>query len=716
MPHRYAYVPQVDMRDCGVAALATVAKHYGSEYSLAHLRELAKTDRNGTTALGIVEAAKRIGFETKAIRADMTLFDMDDIPYPFIAHILKDGKLLHYVVVYNATDSHLVVADPDPQTGIHKVDKRDFKREWSGVALFIAPTPRYRPKKDRKAGLWSFTPLLVKNRQIIANIVIAALLVTIITLAGSYYLQSLIDTYIPSGMSSTLGVVSLGLVIAYILQQVLSYARQYLLTILGQRLTIDVVLSYIRHVFELPMSFFSTRRTGEIISRFTDANSIIDALASTVISMFLDIGTVIIIGVALGMQNTSLFLMTLTALPIYAIIILVFVKPFERMNNDMMQANAIVSSSIIEDINGIETIKALTSEQERYERIDREFIAYLNKSFDYDKLENLQEALKTGARLLLNIAVLWMGSRLVMDNTISVGQLVTYNTLLGCFTDPMLNIINLQTKLQSARVANNRLNEVFRVESERRINQVITDPRQLDGPIRFDHVSYRFGYGRDTLSDINLTVETGEKLAVVGTSGSGKTTLAKLLVGFYDATDGEVRIGNAGVEQVNRSTLRRYVNYLPQEPYIFSGTVMDNLTLGARPDITQDDIMRAVESAEIRHDIEHMPMGYATELSSEASPISGGQKQRIALARALLTDAQVLILDEATSALDMATEKRIINNLLKLDKTIIFIAHRLNVAKRCESILVMEDGHIIEHGTHDELMAAHERYYHLFQD
>ena len=382
----------------------------------------------------------------------------------------------------------------------------------------------------------------------------------------------------------------------------------------------------------------------------------------------------------------------------------------------MMQANAVVSSSIIEDINGIETIKSLTSEQERYGRIDREFISYLNKSFEYDKLANFQETIKTGVRLLFNVAVLWTGSRLVMDNTISVGQLVTYNTLLGCFTDPMLNIINLQTKLQSAKVANNRLNEVFCVKSENQTNQVVTNPGQLDGPIRFDHVSYRFGYGRNTLSDIDFTIQKGEKLAIVGMSGSGKTTLAKLLVGFYDATDGEVRIGEAAVKQVNRRTLRRYVNYLPQEPYIFSGTIMDNLTLGARPGIEQDDIMRAVESAEIRLDIEHMPMGYATEISSEASPISGGQKQRIALARALLTDAPVLILDEATSALDTATEKRIIDNLLNLNKTVIFIAHRLNVAKRCESILVMENGHIIERGTHDELMAARECYYHLFQD
>lgn len=717
MLHRYAYVPQVDARDCGVAALATVAKHFGSTYSLAYLREIAKTDMEGTTALGLVEAAKKIGMEPKAVKADMSLFDADDVPFPFIAHIIKDGKLLHFVVVYKAGKDSLVVADPDPHAGVHKVPKERFEKEWTGVALFIAPAPSYVPHKEKNNGLLSFVPLLLKNKRLVVNITIAALLVTIVNVLGSYYMQGLIDTYIPDQMKTTLGVVSIGLVVAYAVQAVLSFARQYLLTVLGQRLTIDVLLSYIRHIFKLPMKFFATRRTGEIVSRFSDANSIIDALGSTIISVFLDVGTVVVVGAMLGFQNVRLFLLTLVALPVYTIIILAFMKPFERMNNDTMQANSMVSSSIIEDINGIETIKSLASEQTRYAKIDHEFVDYLDKSFNYAKAVNLQEVLKSAAQLILNVAVLWFGAQLVMGNAISVGQLVTFNTLLGYFVNPLLNIINLQTKLQQARVANNRLNEVFLVEPESNERQTITDQALLRGPISLDNVSYKFGYGRNTLTDVNLEVEPGQKLAVVGMSGSGKTTLAKLLVNFYDATEGSVSISGVDVRDIDRMALRHTVNYLPQDPYIFSGSILENIMLGAKPGATQADIMHAVELAEIRDEIEAMPMNYGTQLTSDAVIVSGGQKQRIALARALLADTPVLVLDEATSNLDVATEKKVIDNLLGLeDKTIVFIAHRLMVAKRCQSIVVMKRGRIVEHGSHDDLMDQQGEYYRLFVD
>ena len=519
--YKRTFVPQIDARDCGVAALASIAKFYGSDFSLAHLRELAKTNKEGTTALGIVKAADEMGFETRPVQAYKTLFDMSDVPYPFIVHVNKEGKLQHYYVVYQTKKDYLVIGDPDPSVKITKMSKERFFSEWTGVAIFLAPKPSYQPHKDKKNGLLSFLPLIFKQKSLIAYIVLSSLLVTIINIGGSYYLQGILDEYIPNQMKSTLGIISVGLVITYILQQVMSFSRDYLLTVLSQRLSIDVILSYIRHIFELPMSFFATRRTGEIISRFTDANSIIDALASTILSLFLDVSILILVGGVLLAQNSNLFLLSLISIPIYMFIIFSFMKPFEKMNHDVMQSNSMVSSAIIEDINGIETIKSLTSEENRYQNIDSEFVDYLEKSFKLSKYSILQTSLKQGTKLVLNILILWFGAQLVMSSKISIGQLITFNTLLSYFTTPMENIINLQTKLQSAKVANNRLNEVYLVESEFQVQENPVHSHFLMGDIEFDDLSYKYGFGRDTLTDINLTIKQGDKVSLVGVSGSG---------------------------------------------------------------------------------------------------------------------------------------------------------------------------------------------------
>ena len=707
------YRPQMDQMDCGVASLAMVFGYFGSYYSLASLRELAKTTTNGTTALGLVKVAEELGFETQAIQADMSLFDLPDLTFPFIVHVLKEGELLHYYVVTGRDKENIYIADPDPGIRLTKLSRERFEKEWTGTSIFMAPSPNYKPHQEKRQGLTSFLLILINQKGLIANIILATVLVTLINIVGSYYLQSIIDTYVPNQASSTLSIISICLVIVYALQQILSFAQDYLLIVLGQRLSIDIILSYIKHAFHLPMSFFATRRTGEIVSRFTDANSIIDVLASAVISIFLDISTVLIISIILFLQNSNLFFISLLGLPIYAVIIFAFMKPFEKMNRDTMEANATLSSSVIEDINGIETIKSLASEKTRYQKIDREFVDYLKKSFTYSRAESQQKALKKLAQLFLNVCILWMGANLVMDGKMSLGQLITYNTLLYYFTNPLENIINLQSKLQTAQVANSRLNEVYLVNSEFEEQKMVEDLSMVQGDMTFKKVHYKYDYGQDILSDINLTIKHGSKIAFVGVSGSGKSTLAKMMVNFYNPSQGEIRLGDMNLNHIDKKSLRQHINYLPQQPYVFNGTILENLLLGAKEGTTQEDILRAVELAEIREDIERMPLNYQTELTSDGTGISGGQRQRIALARAILTDAPILILDEATSSLDILTEKRIVDNLMNLDKTLIFIAHRLTIAERTEKVVVLDRGKIVEEGKHADLLAQNGFYAHL---
>ena len=713
--YKSVYVPQVDEMDCGVACLAMILKQYQSRVSLAHLRHEARTNLEGTTALGLVKTAQKFNFKTEAVKADMSLFNEDTIQYPFIVHVLKQGELLHYYVVLKNTKDYLVIADPDPSVGIIKMPKDKFAQEWTGIALFMVPNEDFEPIKEKKNNLWSLFPYMFKQKRLMINIILAALLMTIISICSSYFVQGIIDTYIPDGTYQTLSILAVGLLIAYIFNSIFSYGQNFLLNVLGQRLSIDLNLQYIRHIFELPMEFFVTRRTGEITSRFSDASRIIDALASTVISLFLDLAIVIVMGLVLAAQNTTLFGITLLALPVYAIVILGFTKKFEKLNDEQMESNAVLSSSVIEDIQGIETIKALNSEDTRYRRIDSQFVNYLKKSFKYSKTESLQTALKTFIQLSLNVIILWVGARVVMQGEMSIGQLMTFNALLSYFIDPLQNIINLQPRLQSASVAQNRLNEVYQVQSEFNADTSIQNSAALEGMIEYKHVDYRYGYGTDVLKDINLKIKPDEKLAIVGMSGSGKSTMmVKLLVDFFSPSKGEVTLNGHATSEVNKHTLRSYVNYVPQTPYIFSGTVKENLLLGCRADISEEEVIKACQIAGIDQEIANLPLQFETKLDENAKILSGGQKQRLTIARALLSPAKVFIFDEVTSGLDTITEKRVVDNLMKLkDKTIIFIAHRLAIAERADKVVVIDKGQIVEEGSHEELMEQHGFYYDL---
>lgn len=712
MLKKYSYVSQIDMRDCGVAALSSIIQHYGSYYSLAHLRQLAKTNMEGTSVFGIIAAAKALNFDAQAVQASLSLFEMDNIPFPFIVHVNKNKKLPHYYVVYGISKDRIIVGDPDPSIKLTKMSVEKFASEWTGVTIFIAPGEDYQIHKEKKHGLLNFIQKFKIHTHLVGSIILLSTLITIISILGSYYLQEVLDQYIPKEEYSILNIVTLGLVISYIIQQIFLYFKTYLLEKLGMKLTSELFLDYLKHIFDLPISFFTTRRTGEIISRFTDATTIIDALASTLLSIFLDFIILLIVGGVMLSQSNILFLITIGVIPIYSLIILIFMPLFDKMNNEVMHENAKLNSLLIEDINGIETIKSLSSEDVRFNHLNNMFTKYLTKSFKMSKLEALQQVLKQAIQLILNTLILWIGAKLVITQELSIGQLITYTSLLIYFINPLENIINLQTKLQSAKVANNRLNEVYLVKSEHEelSNQI---PKiMFPGVIKIKDLTYQYGFNEPTLKDINLTISPGEKVCFVGASGSGKSTLVKLLVRFFEPTSGEIFVSGMRILDTNKRELRKHINYLPQQPYLFNGSIMDNLTLGLT-EISEEKIIEVCRIAGILSDILDMPLQFQTEITDSGS-LSGGQKQRLALARSLLTDSPILILDEATSGLDVITEQHIINNLLKLtDKTIIFIAHRLTIAEQSDIIFVLEKGRIIEEGHHDELLQKRGEYYKL---
>lgn len=690
-----------------------ILRHFGSIYSIAKLRDLARTTKQGTTALGLVKAANRLGLDVTPLQADLSLFDNPEITYPLIVHVVK-GDLLHYCVVFGGDPDYLYLADPDPATKVKKMPREEFNALWSGVCLLFTPTKDYTPQRESLAGLPTMFRQLGSCKRIVCGIVLAATLITLISVASSYYLQVIIDRFIPAQDINGLTVLAGGLMVAYLFNSLFNYTRDVLLNRLDQKLTARVSLSYIHHVYRLPMRFFATRKTGEITSRFSDISKIVDALSSTVISMFLDLGIMAITGVALYMYSRPLFLTVLVTVPVYVVIIYVFNRRFAKLDQEQMESNAQLSASIIEDLKGIETLKVLRLERARYQKVNRQFADFLRKNMSYVKTKSLQDALKTLVEYGLITLVLFYGASLVIQGQLSVGTLMAFNALLAFFISPLQNIINLQPKLQEARVANNRLNEVLQVEAEKSPDQVAGQV-DLTGPITFHHVDYSYEYDQPLLQDINLTIDPADKLAIVGVSGSGKSTLAKLLVGFYMPTQGEISFSGQASSEISLESLRQHVHYLPQSPQLFAGTIKENLLLGLRREVSSAEIDRACRLAMIYDDIHELPLKYETKLDEEATVLSGGQKQRLTVARALLSSATVLIFDESTSSLDPLTERALVDNLLQIkDRTMIFIAHRLAIAKKVDHIVVMQDGKIVDRGSHQELLSHKREYYDLW--
>lgn len=713
--NKYKYREQINMADCGVAALAMLLENYNSYHSSSEIRNLAQTDDTGTTVLGISKAARSLGMETKAIKADESLLNMENLQFPFIAHVIKEKTLLHYYVVYKITKRYIVIADPDPSVGIIKMNREDFLEEWTGVSIFIAPGSNFNPQNNKKKlSLSNLIPLIFNQRKIIFNIILATFITTLIIILTSLFFRVIIDYLIPRQLVNTLSIISIGLILAQVIQKIIEYGKNYLLIVIGQRFSIDITLSYIKRLFQVPISYFYSRSIGDIVSRFRDASAIIDAIASIFISSILDFLILIVISIILWIQVPNLFVVLLISLPFFIIIILLFIKPFEKQNREVLESNAKLSTSIIDDLYGIETIKSLNKEKSRYDKIDKEFVSFLKNDLKYNKSNILQMSLKQGIQLIISTLILWMGSSLVISNKISLGQLITFNSLITYFFSPLENIINLQPKLQEGKVAYERIQDIFYSKLESDTDNKLGFQKEFsNGSINFENISYQYGYGKDVLHELSMTIPRNSKVALTGKSGSGKSTLAKMLVKFYLPTTGNIYINSTNIKDIETYNLRENITYLPQQPYIFTGTIMENLLLDGT-NIQNKEIEEVLDAVTIKEEIEKMPMGYNTRISSDGSGLSGGQKQRLALARALMSDSEILILDEATSSLDGPTEQKVLNYLFSLpQKTIIFIAHGSAVAKEADIIYVMDNGQIVEEGTHTALLNKKGYYYDL---
>lgn len=713
---KFICVKQHDIKDCGAACLATISKTYGLNLPISRIREFAGTDTLGTNAYGMVQAAEKLGFTAKAVKGTEESLYLD-FPLPAIAHVLIDQSLLHYVVIHKINKKKKQITIADPAKGVQVLSEEDFLEQWTKVLIVLVPTQSFERGNQNQGVLRRFFQLLIPQKVLLFNVFLASIIITILGIVASFYFKFLMDDILPNNLRATLNVISIGFLLLYVFQTILSAFRSHLLLYLSQRLDIPLILGYYKHVLQLPMNFFGTRKVGEIISRFMDASKIRDAISGSTLTLMIDTIMVFAGGIILFIQSSILFGIAVAIAILYGIIAWTFNKSYKKNQQEIMEQNSQVTSYLVESLQGIETVKSFNAEDRSDFETEKRFVKLLKTVFKGGVLQNAQGSLKAIVQLSGGLIILWAGSVQVMDGNMSIGQLFTFNALLVYFLDPIRNLINLQLSMQTAIVSAERLAEILDLELEKDETEYKKlAPKKLFGKIDFHNVDFRYGKRELVLKNISMKIKTGERIALVGESGSGKTTLAKLLLNFYQIEKGEILIDDFNIQDINRDLLRQRIGYIPQNIFLFSGTVQENLMLG-NANVTMEEIIEVCKITTVHDFINQMPLRYNTHLDENGTNLSGGQRQRLALARAIIKKPDILIMDEATSNLDSTTEKSI-ENLIKenfKEMTMIIIAHRLSTIRSCDKIFVMDQGQITEAGTHEELLMKKKKYYELWE-
>ena len=707
---RFYCIKQHDITDCGAACLATVSRQYGLSTSITKIREVAGTDKQGTNAHGMVKAAEQLGFTAKAVKGNQEAF-FSEFPLPAIAHVVVDGTLLHYVVIHKITKDQVVIADP--AKGIVKKAPEEFFKEWTGILILLVPAQTFRTGEDTKSIFERFWGLLLPQKRLVLDIFAASLIITILGIFGAFYFQLIIDDILPAGIEKTLTVLSIGAILIKLFSVILSVLRTQLMLYLSQKLDIALLLGYYNHVLKLPMNFFGTRKVGEIVSRFQDASSIRDAISNATLTVMIDTIMAFAGGLILFFKSKILFAIAALMVVLYAALVLAFNKPYKKANEEQMEDNARLTSYLVESLNGIQTVKAFNGEQTVQMETEIKFIRLLKSIFKLSCIGNAQEGIKAFVEAVGGVVILWVGAHSVLQGSMTIGSLISFNALLVYFLDPVKNLINLQPTLQTAMVASDRLGEVLDLEIEKGENQRHkVSPASLIGDISIQDISFRYGTRQFILDHFSMQIKRGQRVAIVGESGAGKTTVAKLLLNLYPYESGTITIADYALPDIQLECLREKIAYIPQETFLFSGTILENLSFGM-DSLEMEDVIHCARMAQIHEFINALPLRYETHLDENGSNLSGGQRQRIAIARAMLRKPEILILDEATSNLDTVTEKAIQETLDTYcdGMTTIIIAHRLSTIRRCDRIFVMEKGKIVESGSHDELMTKPNGHY-----
>lgn len=714
---KYTHVQQHDSTDCAAACLAMVCLYYKKETTITRLRDVMGTDIKGTNLLGLSKCADSLGFISQAVHVDTEGF-LSRYTLPAIAHVITKEGLSHFVVVFQIGRRDVVIGDP--AKCLTKVKIEDFLKNFTGNMLILMPGQNFKSGKLEKTGIMRrYLNLLLPQKKLFFYGILASFLITASGIILSLFYNIIYDEILPYQQENVLHTMLFIFIGICITQTAVAFVREWMMIHLSLKIDIPMMLGYFEHIYKLPMKFFSTRKTGDITTRFADAFTIKNVFTNIALTLVMDVIMAIITGTVLWHMNPALFLVIFLITAVSILLVWLFKTPYRDVNEQQMQQAATLNSQIIEGLRAVETIKGNASEDLELEHIEKEYMKFLRIGYKENMLSNTQVNISKLVTGIGNILLLYFGILQVMHGNITLGRMMAFMTLTGCFMEPVANIVKLQLTIQEANISMKRLSEImdYAMEQEQEDDdRHFVKLDKISGTIRMDGVTFGYGSRKPVLNDVSFTIEKGQKVALVGSSGSGKSTIARLLLKYYEPQSGRISIDGVDITEYGNESLRRGISYVPQKIELFSKSIYDNIRI-SKADASLEEVKAAAKLASADDFIEKLPLQYQTYLEEAGNGLSGGEKQRIALARAFLKQNDFYIMDESTSNLDFATENLIFDMIYhKLsDKSMLIIAHRLSTIRGCDKILVLEQGQIIEQGTHDELLMKKGRYYQLWE-
>ncbi|NEO31380.1 MAG: peptidase domain-containing ABC transporter [Symploca sp. SIO3C6] len=700
---KYPIVLQHSEEDCGAACLATISKHYGRTFTLNRIREAVGTGSRGTTLLGLSRGAEALGFNTRQVKASAQLLDqLQQAPLPAIIH----WKGYHWIILYGQKGKKYVIADPG--VGVRYLTRQELMTGWgNGVMLLLTPDDSrfYQQESDKIGGLGRYLQRVWPYRFILAQAIAINIAIGMLALASPFMMQLLTDDVLVRGDTQLLTTVAIGVIVMNLIRSAIGLVQSHLIGHFGQRLQLGLILEYGRKLLHLPLSYFEGRRSGEVVSRISDVNAI-NGLVSAIV-----LGLPSQFFIAMASLGFMLFYSwTLTLASIIAFIIvtgvnLLFLPIMRQKTRKMIVSGTENQGFLVETFRGVQVLKTTQAIPQAWQEYQGNYGRLANLGWSMMKLGLYSSTITGILSTFISIGILWLGSYLVINQTLTIGQLMAYNGMSGNFLGFLGAVIGLVDEFITAQIVIQRLTEVIDSTPEDE-NDFKKPWAQLPGntDITCTEVNFHHAGRVDLLQDFSLTIRGGQVIALIGKSGCGKSTLAKLIAGLYKVNSGNIRYGLYNQQDLSLECLRQQVVLVPQEPHFWSRSIIENFRF-SYPHISFEDIVQACQIAGADEFISKLPDKYQTVLGEFGANLSGGQRQRLAIARAIVTDPPVLILDESTGALDPVSEAQVLDRLLshRRGKTTIMISHRPKVIQRADWIVLLENGRLKIQGKPEDL-------------